>query len=256
MVLLTGSQAMQAQVGDNDTVVTAIEPPPVVVDQPVQVEPAGTNEKVTIPEPLVFRKVPDSTARKLQRQDDFAYANDPAYWEHEPEPQIQNQAPRKGFWDYFNEFFSGSAARSITYGILIAFFLFVIYRIIVVNKLFLFYSSKKAKKEESSEAIDIDDDNLDEKIKQAVDANDHRVAVRFMYLKALKLLNDRQWIRFHAEATNYEYVNQMSSHKLGNDFGFLTRVYDYVWYGEFTLTPEQFEIVYKNFSHFYNALNS
>jgi len=250
IALLTGSLAAPAQVGDNDTTVTTVEV------APVEEESASAEEKVTIPEPRVLRKVPDSITRKLQKQDDFAYANDPAYWEREPEPQIENREPRKGFWDYFNDFFAKSTIRSITYGILIAFFLFVIYRIIVVNKLFLFYSSKKARKEETGEAIDIDNDNLDEKIKQAVDVNDYRLAVRFMYLKALKLLNDRQWIRFHAEATNYEYVNQMSNHKLGNDFGFLTRVYDYVWYGEFTLTPEQFEIVNKNFSHFYNAIPS
>ncbi len=44
-----------------------------------------------------------------------------------------------------------------------------------------------------------------------------------MYLKALQLLNERQWIRYHADGTNYEYVNQMSGHKLASEFSFLTR---------------------------------
>jgi hypothetical protein len=247
--LLLGSQVMHAQVY-NDTAAVAIETP---VEEDTETT-EDTETKITIPEPVVFRQVPDSTVRHLQKQKEFAYANDPAYWTREP--KIEDEPRRKGFWDYFNALFAGSAIRYVTYGILIAFFLFVIYRLIVVNKLFLFYSSSKPKATATGEAIDITDENLNEKIQKAVDAKDYRLAVRYMYLKSLQLLNERQWIRFHADATNYEYVNQMSGHKLASEFGFLTRVYDYMWYGEFALTEEQFDLVYKNFSHFYNALHS
>jgi len=247
--LLTGSQAIQAQVID-DSATVAIETP---VEEDTE-NREDTEPKITIPEPVVFRQVPDSTVRDLQKRKDFAYANDPAYWAREP--QIQERSRRKGFWDYFNDFFSGSAIRVVTYCILIAFFGFIIYRIIVVNKLFLFYSSTKTKTAVTGEDIDIHDENLDEKIQKAVDVKDHRLAVRYMYLKSLQLLNKGQWIRYHTDATNYEYVNQMSGHKLASEFGFLTRVYDYMWYGEFALTEEQFDIVYKNFCHFYNAVNS
>ena len=247
-VLLSGSQLIQAQVVEEvDTTAT-------VVEAPVEETAADTEPKITIPEPIVFRQVPDSTVRKLKKRDEFAYANDPAYWAREK--QQETQPRQKGFWDYFDSFFSGNAIRTITYTVLIVFFGFVIYRLIVVNKLFLFYADKKAKPKDAGEEIDINDDNLDEKIQKAVDAKEHRIAVRYMYLKALQLLNSRQLIRFHADATNYEYVNQLSGHKLANDFGFLTRVYDYMWYGEFALREEQFDIVYKNFSHFYNALHS
>jgi hypothetical protein len=217
----------------------------------VQDEPAISHEKTAVPQPFVYRQVPDSITRHLKKDKDFAYANDAAYWVKNPPPQQQ-----KDFWDYFYNFFQGTTVRTIAYSLLIAFFLFVIYRIIVVNKLFLFYSSKKVKKEEGKDAVNLADDNLDEKIQKALDEKDNRMAVRYMYLKALKMLNDRQWIHFHAEATNYEYVNEMSKHKLANDFRFLTRVYDYMWYGEFALTNEQFEIVQNNFKHFYNAVNS
>lgn len=251
-VLFACSPVIQAQVEESrDTSSIFFESP-----EPVEEEISEVESKITIPEPLVYRQVPDSTVRNLQKQKDFAYANDPAYWAKKTEREMQARSPRKGFWDHFNDFFSGTAIRTITYSLLIAFFLFVIYRLVVVNKLFLFYSSSKTKAVNSGDAVDIDDDNLDEKIKKAVDAKDRRMAVRYMYLKALRLLNDKQWIRFHADATNYEYVNQMSGHKLASEFGFLTRVYDYMWYGEFTLNDEQFDLVHKNFSHFYNALHT
>jgi len=243
LLVVAPCQTLQAQdVEDSESVVAAPEE---------EVEPVSDTPATAIPEPFVFRDVPDSIAKKIQKQKDFAYANDPGYWVNEPVAEN-----RRGFWDYLYNFFSNVAVRTIIYSLLIAFFLFVIYRLVVVNKLFLFYSSKKAKHNDDEESMNIEDETLDEKIQKAIDQNDHRMAVRYMYLKALQLLNHRQWIRFHAEATNYEYVNQMRGRKLANEFDFLTRVYDYVWYGEFALTGEQFEIVYNNFRHFYNAVNS
>ena len=95
----------------------------------VQNEPDISREKTAVPETFVYRQVPDSITRNLKKEKDFAYANDAAYWAKDPPPQHQ-----KDFWDYFYNFFQGSTVRTIAYSLLIAFFLFVIYRIIVVNK--------------------------------------------------------------------------------------------------------------------------
>ncbi len=236
---------------------------PVVVDTAVEVPTVEFNDdngmKIgTLPEQQPeFRQVPDSTIRNLQKRKEFAYANDPRSWEREPEPEIKARPDRKGFWDYFYEFFSVKTIRRFTYGLLIAFFVFVVYRIVVVNKLYLFSSFRKARLAEGeTEDTDIADIDLDERIKQTIAAKEHRLAVRYMYLKALHQLNDKHWIRYHADGTNHEYVTQMSGRKMASEFSFLTRVYDYVWYGEFAITDEQFNLVQKNFSHFYNAVNS
>jgi hypothetical protein len=267
LALLACSQLTQAQ-ADVDSVVDEVIAPPTVEEN------KQPSEKISLPDPFEMRRVPDSTVHRYKKDDDFEYANDPDYWAGEREQALKRKREqeqreqlerdqdtldrenKKGFWDHFNDFFSGNVIRNITYFVLIGFFLFIIYRIAVVNKLFLFYSSKKVKAESSAEEVDIADDNLDERIRKAVAAKEYRPAVRYMYLKTLQLLNERQLIRYQADATNYEYVTQMGQHKLGNDFGFLTRIYDYVWYGEFILTDEQFELVHKNFSHFYNALHS
>lgn len=249
--LLSCTPLVQAQ--DEEAVMDSavVEAPPVEFENY-----SGTGVRTLSYQEPEFRQVPDSAVRSLQNSKEFAYANDPKAWEREPQPKVQ-RSNRKGFWDYFYQFFSVKTIRKFTYGLLIVFFLFIIYRIIVVNKLFLFHTFRKTKlAPELEEAGDITATDLDERIAQTVTAGDHRMAVRYMYLKALQLLSEKQWIRYHADGTNYEYVNQMSGRKLANEFGFLTRVYDYVWYGEFAITGEQFETVHKNFSHFYNALHS
>jgi hypothetical protein len=234
-----------------DTAVVA----PDIVAPPVEFN-GDDGEKIEKPLEAVtpeFRQVPDTAIKVLKNRKEFSYANDPGFWK--PEPKVQ-KTRGKTFWDYFYDFFSSDGIRMIAYFLLIAFFVYIIYRIVVVNKLYLFYNSKKAKTVAAGEISDIQDINLDEKIQQALAAKDHRMAVRYMYLKALKLLNERQWIRYHADGTNFEYVNQMSGRKQASEFSYLTRIYDYVWYGEFAVTEDQFDIVYKNFSHFYNAVKS
>jgi len=252
-VLLCCTSLVHAQ--DEPPVVDTTVVAPDIVAPPVEFN-GDDGEKIEKPLETVmpeFRQVPDTAIQGLKNRKEFSYANDPNFWK--PEPKVEKTSG-KGFWDYFYDFFSSNGVRMIAYFLLIAFFIYVIYRIIVVNKLYLFYNSKKAKTVAAGEASDIQDINLDEKIQQALTARDHRMAVRYMYLKALKLLNEKQWIRYHADGTNYEYVNQMSGRKQASEFSYLTRIYDYVWYGEFAVTQEQFDIVYKNFSHFYNAVKS
>src|SRR5687768_12168571 len=252
MLLLSrfGGTVVYAQDDYEDTDTTGIAVAPVLEEEHIAYQEKKSREGAGT-EPPVFRQVPDSVTNRLKKQKDFAYANDAAYWAREPE---SDEEPKRGFWDYFYGFFSQMGVRMLMYGLLIAFFLFIIYRVIVVNNLYLFYRSKKTKNQINDEEGNIEDENLDEKINKAIDQKEHRLAVRYMYLKALRLLNDRQWIRFHTQATNYEYVHQMSGHKMGEEFRFLTRIYDYVWYGEFTLNNEQFDVVHKNFLHFYNAV--
>jgi hypothetical protein len=196
------------------------------------------------------RKVSEKLVDSLKRDADFAYANDEDYLKKK---KVEVK-PRSSFWDSFNNFFKGDTVRAITYILLIAFFLFVIYRIIIVNNLFLFTSSKKIRTDDEQEEEDIRDENLDDKINKAIRDKDYRSAIRYQYLKGLRLLSERGWIRYHAQATNHDYVYQLSQHPVAGDFRFLTQVYDYVWYGEFALNDEQFTRLQTDFKRFYQVV--
>ena len=77
------------------------------------------------------------------------------------------------------------------------------------------------------------------------------MAVRYLFLKTLRLLNERELIKYHIQATNREYVRQLSGSALGDPFRFLTGAYEKVWYGEFSLSEGQFEKLYPYFTDFY-----
>ena len=197
----------------------------------------------------VFRSVPDTTVTRLKKEKAFAYANDPAYWVKE------KKVYQKGFFDHVFDFLQSDAMRWIFWSLIGALVVFVIYRIIVVNDLFIFYSAgKKRKRGEDSANSPSDPLVIDQQINEAVERKHYNIAVRFLYIKTLHALNDKKWIQYHTQATNNEYLKQMSQHKLNNEFRFLTRAYEYVWYGKFDITEQQFALVHQSFKNFYSAI--
>src|ERR1044072_4094602 len=163
--------ALQVQAQDDEPVADSVTPDIVLPD----IEYHDDKLERSTTTRAEFRQVPDSTIQGLKNRKEFSYANDPNFWK--PEPPVERSG-KKGFWEHFYDFFSIDGVRMIAYFILIAFFIFIIYRIIVVNKLYLFYNSKKVKVTDEGEVTDLQDLNLDEKIQQALAAGDHRMAVR------------------------------------------------------------------------------
>jgi hypothetical protein len=195
---------------------------------------------------MVLRSIPDSVVGKWQKDPDFAYANDPEYWRRR---ESQDDAPgwlarllgSAGF-RYFLLFFLG--------GVL----LYAIIRIIAENNLRLFYRSPVKKKtlEVEGTASPLEED-LDGQLLHFLQIGDHRQAVRYLYLKSLRLLNDQGLIRFHQESTNEEYLKQLSATSQGEAFRMLTGVYEKVWYGEFPLGDGQFARIHGYFEDFFKT---
>jgi hypothetical protein len=201
---------------------------------------------------VTFRSVSDSVSLALKKQKSFEYANDPEYWKKE---KLESMLPRENFMDKLVRFFMRPAVRTFIFLLLIALAIFVIIKVIIINKLYVFSSSaKKAKSKDAENESELINENLDEKINDALARNDQRSAVRYLYLKTLQLLDRKGWIRLHSQATNFAYRNQVNQFAKGKEFGFLSSVYEHVWYGNFKLSPQQFDIVIRNFTHFQSVL--
>ena len=70
-------------------------------------------------------------------------------------------------------------------------------------------------------------------INEAEAKSDFNLAIRYLYLQSLKKLSDSDLIIFSPEKTNNLYVQEMSSHEYQSEFAFLTRQYEFTWYGKF-----------------------
>ena len=205
----------------------------------------------TTHEAAVLRQVPDSTVKNLKADKDFAYANDPEYWAKEKKKnRPDNHDPMESFWN----FFSKPGVRAFFYIFLFAVIIFIIYKIAVANNLLFFRSARKISLEGGEDEDETDGRNIDDKISQAARDKNYRLAVRLLYLKSLQILRDKGRLQLHAQATNYDYVKQMRKYPESDKFSYLTRAFEYVWYGEFELTDDQFSYVHHEFQNFHNII--
>jgi Domain of unknown function (DUF4129) len=231
-----------AQVGDT-----------VRVDQDTSTIAAGDKEGAgALPQDTVspvVRSVPDSIATQWRKDPDFAYANDPAYWQQEHEDESPGLLWR---------LLGSKVFRYIFWILLGGLLLYAIIRIIAENNMRFFYRSpgKKGVSAVREEQADGVEEDLEGQLQHFLQIRDHRQAVRYLYLKSLRLLSDRGLIRLHRESTNREYLAQLGSDVHRGPFSDLTIAYEKVWYGEFPLNDGQFGRLHQYFEDFYKTVRS
>ncbi len=84
-------------------------------------------------------------------------------------------------------------------------------------------------------------------IKDTLKAGDNRLAIRYYYLWILKKMSEKSIIDWNPEKTNTDYLYEIQSESLKKDFGYVSYLYNYIWYGEFELDEASFENAKKSF---------
>ena len=84
-------------------------------------------------------------------------------------------------------------------------------------------------------------------INESIQSGEHRLAIRYYYLLLLKKMSEKQIIHWDAEKTNTDYVYEIQSTQLKKQFEYLSYLYNYMWYGEFEVTLQDFEKAKKAF---------
>lgn len=82
--------------------------------------------------------------------------------------------------------------------------------------------------------------NLLKLIQQAIDNKNYRLAIRFYYLNTLKQLEEKDLIAWEQQKTNEDYIEEISKETIKLAFKDLTRLYDFVWYGNFEINETKF----------------
>jgi hypothetical protein len=139
--------------------------------------------------------------------------------------------------------------RFIIWFIIIGVFLAAIIYFLLQNKISLF--SKDATSISQSEESDVHEDifNLpyNNRLLKAESEKNYRTAVRLIFLQTLKLLSETNHIKYQPDYTNLNYLQQLHQSGLYNDFSKVTRSYEYVWYGKFEISAENYAAIKKDF---------
>lgn len=104
---------------------------------------------------------------------------------------------------------------------------------------------------EWEEAWNLDVNTLEVDLQDAVESGNFRLAIRLLYLKNLKQLIDKAWVKPSPEKTNLQYRAELETAGLGELFGLNTRVYETVWYGEASPDSGQYRKISPSFHELY-----
>jgi len=178
----------------------------------------------------------------------------------------------KSAWEVFKEWlrrliekFFSNRGRVTTFSFFLKYFLillgacvlgFIIFKLIGVDIANIFRNKPQAANLPYSELIEnIHDINFDEGIEQAVAKHNYRLAVRLLYLKCLKQLTDADLIHWEINKTNNDYSNELTDFNQRVAFNLLTRQFEYVWYGNFTIDAPVYNRVSALFKDFKDTIS-
>lgn len=77
-------------------------------------------------------------------------------------------------------------------------------------------------------------------LSEALKTGKYREAVRLYFVAVLKELIQLELIHWKKDKTNQAYRNELRGHVLAAQFSQCVRIYEYVWYGHYSLSQETF----------------
>lgn len=94
-------------------------------------------------------------------------------------------------------------------------------------------------------------------IQQALEKENYRLSIRFYYLWVIQQLSDNGSITFSKDKTNQAYIRELTknariSPEITANFKTCTRIYEYVWFGNFAVDKTRFEEIEPQFSSILN----
>ncbi len=192
-----------------------------------------------------------SSVDKLKNQKAFQYDN-----------KIKKQNTYLGriiFW-FFRQFLklfdNYGIAPFIRAIIMIGAVVFIVIMLLKTNLRSVFYKSRRRVKIEHSELEDdITKMNFNELIKKAEHNSNYRLAVRYLFLRTLKVMKEAELIDWKIDKTNNDYIVELKkeinkSDKTRKEFENLSSIYEHVWYGNFKTSNNNYQTYKNNFETF------
>lgn len=213
-------------------------------------EPSGSDNDTIKAWPLP----PDRTTPLPTRHPDEERLRELA---HDPSFQYVEAAPEsQSIWDRFWYWVGRLLGRLLRtpggqftweygwYAAIVAVLVFAVLKLLKVDLTGAFgRSARRAGLPYDVLAEDIHGVDFPARLAEAEAAGNYRLAVRLGYLEALKHLSDQGLLHWEPNKTNHAYLYELPAGPLREAFRVATRQFEYVWYGELSLTAAQYQPV-------------
>jgi len=92
-------------------------------------------------------------------------------------------------------------------------------------------------------------------LEKALAKDDFRGVIRLYFIFIIKVLNEKEWIRWEKEKTNFSYLMEMRGKPQYESFIEAVSIYELVWYGNYTVKKEDFSSLEPKFKGLLNNLH-
>ncbi len=149
---------------------------------------------------------------------------------------------------------SSGLFQMLMWGLAIFFIGFILYNLFLSKGFFKAASAKKSTAQpEPGEEENIAGSDYEKLLRQSYLLGDMRMAGRYLFLKTLQKLNEKELIVFAADKTNSDYLYEIPEAKR-TEFSSLALYYEYIWYGNMALAKDDFDKIEIRFNKFLNRL--
>jgi len=143
----------------------------------------------------------------------------------------------------------GSAFQMIAYlliAVMIGVIIYIIFSNVQVDK----NLPNQEYKEIDLEEEHIEDVDVESEYERAVRLGDYRLALRMKFLMILKQLSINNDIDWKYEKTNRDYASELRGTDLYKGFKNISGVFEWVWYGNYPITKDEFDYYEVTFNEF------
>lgn len=162
------------------------------------------------------------------------------------------------YWllDKFFRLFSNTGAapyiRYILIGLLVFGFIILILNTNVQS--LLFKSKNHIKIDYNISEEDLANMDLDALINLEISKKSYKLAVRYLFLKTLKIMTEKGIIEWKFNKTNKDFLVEVKNKKYFETFKDITKTFEYVWYGNFTMSTSEFEHTNRKFYELFKQI--
>lgn len=152
---------------------------------------------------------------------------------------------------FLSKIFKSSGTGLFLRILAIFFILFILSKVFIQSGFFSFGGKRK-----NLDSPGTDEEPFKEReeyerlIREAEKNNELNRATRYRYLKIMKTLAERELIQFSVDKTNEDFIRELKDHFLHKEFREITRIYEYVWYGEVFLKNDMYDKIKFSFEKF------
>jgi hypothetical protein len=183
---------------------------------------------------IELRILPNNVLNDYKNNSAFDYENileDNEDWIAKISNWINQQLARLRYSDAYS-----TTLDLFYYGLIIFALTIIVWGLIKGDRRFLFFrNSVNNEIQIIEQKEDINQLDFDELIANAIENKHYKLAVRYMFLKSLRLLSNKDIIDLKKDKTNNQYLSEINNIQVANAFRDATLRFEWIWYGDFPI---------------------